>query len=110
VAFGFVGIGAIGMCYLWWRQGKDKKYEWLYQSLFSPGISTGFAGLTSTLVNLFSDEGGTLGGSTTATLTAVIGCIVICTFLTIFYWIRNMFMNATADSTPATVVPSSDKA
>src|SRR6266851_2717333 len=78
VAFGCVGVGAIGMCLIWWYQASKGKYVWLHQSLFIPGISTGFAGLTSTLVNMFSNDNGSLGSSTTATLTAVIACIVIC--------------------------------
>jgi len=88
VAFGCVGVGAIALCLIWWYQARQRKYVWLHQSLFIPGISTGFAGLTSTLVNLFSNDNGSLGASTTATLTSVIVCIVICIVFAIYYRFR----------------------
>jgi hypothetical protein len=60
----------------------------LHQGLFIPGISTGFAGLASALVNMFCNGNGSPDTPTTATLTAAIVCIVSCIVLAIYYRFR----------------------
>jgi hypothetical protein len=111
VGFGCIGVGAIGMCLIWWYQARKGKYVWLHQGLFIPGISTGSAGLGSALVNVFYNDNSSLDTSTTVTLTAAIVCIVICIVLAIYYRFRKTDLSdgetGGEAGAPAKVEPSS---
>ncbi|KAG8679631.1 hypothetical protein FRC09_018836 [Ceratobasidium sp. 395] len=96
-------IGAAGMCWLWYRWHRN--FIWLVNRIFlydlslhhygqnqpilmfliSPGALHGLAGEISTLVNVFSQQGGKF--STTALVTATVtgACTVVCGVLVIFY-------------------------
>jgi hypothetical protein len=50
------GIGAIGMVWLWWRWRVN--FVWLLNKIFLPGCLNSFAGLISTLINVYSQQGG----------------------------------------------------
>ena len=62
------GIGAIGMMYLWFRWRAN--FVWLLNRIFLPGCLNSFAGLISTLVNVYSQQGG--NWSVTAWITAAV--------------------------------------
>jgi hypothetical protein len=51
------GIGAAGMIWLWWRWRRN--FVWLLNKIFLPGSLNSFAGLISTLINVYSQQGGT---------------------------------------------------
>ncbi|KAJ1301979.1 hypothetical protein OPQ81_000815 [Rhizoctonia solani] len=76
-------IGAIGMIWLWHRWHKN--FIWLVNRIFPPGTLHGLAGEISTLVNVFSQQGGSF--STTAIVTTIVtgACAVICGILVLFY-------------------------
>lgn len=69
------GIGALGMVWLWWRWRQN--YVWLLNRIFLPGCLNSFAGLISTLVSVYSQQGGSW--SVTAWITAAVtgGCMII---------------------------------
>ena len=50
------GIGAGGMLWLWWRWRQN--FVWLLNKIFLPGSLNSFAGLISTLINVYSQQGG----------------------------------------------------
>ncbi|KAH7322181.1 hypothetical protein B0J17DRAFT_554666, partial [Rhizoctonia solani] len=76
-------IGAIGMIWLWHRWHKN--FIWLVNRIFIPGTLHGLAGEISTLVNVFSQQGGRF--STTAIITTIVtgACTVVCGVLVLFY-------------------------
>jgi hypothetical protein len=47
----FCAVGSIGLLCLVW--GHWSKYDWLLNNVFIPGMSSGYAGLVSTLVKLY---------------------------------------------------------
>ncbi|KUJ15806.1 uncharacterized protein LY89DRAFT_558395, partial [Mollisia scopiformis] len=50
------GIGALGMIWLW--HAHSNNYVWLLNRIFLPGCLNSFAGLISTLINVYSQQGG----------------------------------------------------
>lgn len=50
------GIGALGMIWLWFRWRAN--YVWLLNRIFLPGCLNSFAGLISTLINVYSQQDG----------------------------------------------------
>lgn len=61
-------------------------YGWLVGNIFVPGMSSGLAGLISTLVNLYgSGERVHYDATTTVTLAVTGGCTVICGFLAVVF-------------------------
>jgi hypothetical protein len=68
-------LGALGMLYLWFRH-KDN-FVWLLNRIFLPGCLNSFAGFISTLVNVYSQQGG--DWSVTARVTAIVtgSCMVV---------------------------------
>lgn len=77
------GIGAAGMIWLWYRWHNN--FIWLVNRIFLPGCLHGLAGEISTLVNVFSQQGGKF--STTALVTTIVtaACTVVCGALVLFY-------------------------
>jgi len=70
------GIGAGGMLWLWWRW--QANYVWLLNRIFLPGCLNSLAGLISTLINVYSQQGG--NWSITARVTAIVtGSIMVIT-------------------------------
>lgn len=51
------GFGAGGMICLYWRWRQN--FVWLLNKIFLPGCLNSFAGLISTLINVYSQQGGT---------------------------------------------------
>jgi hypothetical protein len=75
-------VGGIGLLYLVVSHWGN--YDWLLGNIFIPGISSGFAGLISTFVNIYSSEDRVQYGATTiVTLAVTGGCIVICGVLAV---------------------------
>ncbi|CAE6466051.1 unnamed protein product [Rhizoctonia solani] len=76
-------VGAIGMIWLWHRWHMN--FIWLVNRIFIPGTLHGLAGEISTLVNVFSQQGGRF--STTAIVTTIVTgvCTVVCGVLVLFY-------------------------
>ncbi|CZR60542.1 uncharacterized protein PAC_10438 [Phialocephala subalpina] len=81
------GIGAIGMSWLWYKWHQN--YVWLLNRIFLPGCLNSFAGLISTLVQVYSQQGG--DWSITARVTAIVtGAAMIVTgvlFALYNFWI-----------------------
>jgi hypothetical protein len=81
------GIGALGMIWLWFRWRAN--YVWLLNRIFLPGFLNSFAGLISTLVNVYSqqDSKWSVTARVTATVTGV--CMVVTGMLFALYnfWI-----------------------
>jgi hypothetical protein len=81
------GIGALGMIWLWFRWRAN--YVWLLNRIFLPGFLNSFAGLISTLVNVYSqqDSKWSVTAWVTATVTGV--CMVVTGILFALYnfWI-----------------------
>ena len=69
------GIGAGGMIWLWWRWRAN--FVWLLNKVFLPGCLNSLAGLISTLINVYSQQGG--AWSITARVTAIVtgSCMVV---------------------------------
>jgi len=61
-------IGAGGMIWLWWTWRHN--FVWLLNKIFMPGCLNSIAGLMNTLVNVYSQQGGTW--SVTAKVTAIV--------------------------------------
>ncbi|KAF7313844.1 hypothetical protein HMN09_00541900 [Mycena chlorophos] len=83
IAFTCAGIGALGMLWLWWRWNQN--YLWLNHRIFSPGMLNSFAGIVSTLVNVYGVQHGEF--SKTAKVTIIVTCAsaIVCGSLTLFY-------------------------
>ncbi|KAF9004587.1 hypothetical protein BDQ17DRAFT_400427 [Cyathus striatus] len=83
IAFLCSGIGAAGMCYLWWRWRNN--YIWLVNQIFLPGLLNSLAGVISTLANVFGVQHGEF--STTGKVTIIVTTITagISGILTLFY-------------------------
>jgi hypothetical protein len=70
------GIGAGGMIWLWWRWRDN--FVWLLNKIFLPGCLNSLAGLISTLINVYSQQGG--AWSVTAKVTAIVtGSVMVIT-------------------------------
>jgi len=54
IGFTCCGIGALGLCILWWRWSHN--YIWLLTSIFIPGMFSGLSGLISIFVNLYGPQ------------------------------------------------------
>jgi len=81
------GIGAMGMIWLWWRWRAN--YVWLLNRIFLPGCLNSFAGLISTLVNVYSQQDGKWSVTAWVTATVTGACMVITGILFALYnfWI-----------------------
>jgi hypothetical protein len=82
-------IGAAGMIWLWWRWHAN--YVWLLNRIFLPGCLNSLAGLVSTLINVYGQQGGIW--SITARVTGIVtgSIMVVCGVLFGLYnfWILN---------------------
>ncbi|CAE6531077.1 unnamed protein product [Rhizoctonia solani] len=76
-------IGAIGMIWLWHRWHTN--FIWLVNRIFLPGTLHGLAGEISTLVNVFSQQGGRFSTTAIVTTTVTGACAAVCGVLVLFY-------------------------
>lgn len=83
VGFSCCIIGAIGMCFLWWRQRAN--YPWLVSNIFVPVWLSGMAGLVSTFVGIYAHNNGAYTTLSIATVAVTGASVVICGFLAAFY-------------------------
>ncbi|KAJ7750414.1 hypothetical protein DFH07DRAFT_546361 [Mycena maculata] len=83
VAFVCSGIGAIGMVWLWWRWSKN--YIWLNNRVFLPGATNSFAGVVSTLVNVYGVQHGEFVTTSKVTLIVTAAAAGILGALTLTY-------------------------
>ncbi|PQE05758.1 pho85 cyclin-1 protein [Rutstroemia sp. NJR-2017a BVV2] len=69
-------IGTIGLCFLWFKHRRN--FVWLLNKIFLPGALNGATGLMSTLVAVYSQQGGhwSVTARTTAIVTGVV--MVVC--------------------------------
>ncbi|GLB41047.1 hypothetical protein LshimejAT787_0902620 [Lyophyllum shimeji] len=83
IAFLCCGIGAAGMCYLWWKWMYN--YVWLVNKIFLPGFLNSLAGLISTIANIYGVQNGEF--SRTGKITIIVTAVStgICGFLTLYY-------------------------
>jgi len=81
------GIGALGMIWLWWRWRSN--FVWLLNRIFLPGCLNSFAGLISTLVQVYSQQHGVWSVTAWVTATVTGACMVITGVLFALYnfWI-----------------------
>lgn len=91
IAWICTGIGGCGMIWLWWRWHDN--YIWIVNRIFVPGLLNSFAGVISTLTNVYGSQGGFF--STTAKSTIIVTGVltVICGILVLVYQfglIRNL--------------------
>ncbi|CAF9926293.1 MAG: hypothetical protein ALECFALPRED_003409 [Alectoria fallacina] len=80
-------IGGAGMVWLWWRWRSN--YIWLINKIFLVGLLNSVAGLISTLINVYSQQGGRF--SITAKIT--VGATASCTGITaLLYFLYNFWI------------------
>ncbi|KAF8066775.1 hypothetical protein FPV67DRAFT_1417146 [Lyophyllum atratum] len=83
IAFICCGIGAGGMCYLWWRWMYN--YVWLVNRIFLPGLLNSLAGLISTLANIYGVQHGEFSTPGKVTITVTGASTLICGVATSYY-------------------------
>ncbi|KAJ6598459.1 hypothetical protein DFH09DRAFT_1258483 [Mycena vulgaris] len=83
VAFVCSGIGALGMLWLWWRWNRN--YIWLNNRIFLPGTLNSFAGIVSTLVNVYGVQHGVFVTSSKVTIIVTVAAAALCGGLTLLY-------------------------
>jgi hypothetical protein len=82
----FCGLGAAGMCVLWWRWSRN--YVWLLSKIFMPGALNGLAGIASTLASVLGSQNGVFSRSSISTLAVTGGTCAVCGLLAAFYtWV-----------------------
>jgi hypothetical protein len=94
VGFSLIGLGALGMCLIW--RCKRKDVDWLLQCLFIPAVTHGFAGFTTTLVNIYFNDNGIFDGPSIAALAVACTYTAIAFSLTLYYWIARRAEDTTA--------------
>lgn len=77
------GIGAVGMCWLWWRWMNN--YVWLVNRIFLPGLLNAFAGIISTLVGVYGQQNKQFSTTSKITIVVTTAVAVICGGLTGIY-------------------------
>jgi len=87
VACSCSGIGALGMCWFWYRW--QSNYIWLIKNIFMPGALNSVAGVISTLSSVYATYNTTrkftFSGTSKSTIIATGGLTVVCGMLTVFY-------------------------
>jgi hypothetical protein len=94
VGFSLIGLGAIGMCLIW--RCKRKDVDWLLQCLFIPAVTHGFAGFTTTLVNVYFNDNGIFSGPSVAALAVACAYTAITLSLALYYWISRRAEDTTS--------------
>jgi len=81
------GVGALGMIWLWFRWRAN--FVWLLNRIFLPGCLNSFAGLISTLVQVYSQQQGNWSITAYVTIAVTGSCMVITGILFAVYnfWI-----------------------
>lgn len=85
------GVGGCGMIWLWWRW--QNNYIWIVNRIFVPGLLNSFAGVISTLTNVYGSQGGVFSSSAKSTIIVTGSLTVICGILVLVYQfglIRNL--------------------
>lgn len=83
IAFICCGIGAAGMCWLWWRWMYN--YIWLTNRIFLPGFLNSLAGVITTLANVFGVQHGEFSTTSKVTIIVTGASTVACGALTLYY-------------------------
>ncbi|TFK69990.1 hypothetical protein BDN72DRAFT_839599 [Pluteus cervinus] len=83
IAFLCTGIGAAGMCWLWWRWKYN--YIWVTEKIFIPGLMNSIAGIISTLSSVFGAQGGEFSKTSKITIVVTSTIAVICGLLVVIY-------------------------
>ncbi|KAI0029606.1 hypothetical protein K488DRAFT_27157, partial [Vararia minispora EC-137] len=83
IAFVLSGIGAGGMCWLWWRWSRN--YVWLLSHIFVPGALNGLVGVFSTLAAVLGTQHAIFAPSAITTLAVTGATAVICGALAGWY-------------------------
>ncbi|EIW75734.1 hypothetical protein CONPUDRAFT_65699 [Coniophora puteana RWD-64-598 SS2] len=83
IAWICTGIGAVGMCYLWWRW--QNNYIWLCNRIFLPGLLNSLAGIISTLTSVFGAQHGVFTATSKSTIIVTGAVAGICAALFGFY-------------------------
>ncbi|TFK31631.1 hypothetical protein BDQ12DRAFT_707931 [Crucibulum laeve] len=77
------GIGAAGMCWLWWRWMYN--YVWLVNRIFLPGLLNCLTGIISTLVNVFGVQHGEFTATSKSTIVVTSAGALVSGLLTLYY-------------------------
>lgn len=91
IAWICTGIGGCGMIWLWWRWHDN--YIWIVNRIFVPGLLNSFAGVISTLTNVYGSQGGFFSTTAKSTIIVTGAITVICGILVLVYQfglIRNL--------------------
>ncbi|KAJ7813999.1 hypothetical protein B0H14DRAFT_2376402, partial [Mycena olivaceomarginata] len=83
IAWVCTGVGAAGMCYLWYRWRKN--YIWCLNRVFLPGLMNSLAGVLSTLASVLGSQNSTFSISSTSTIVVTSAIAGICGILSAFY-------------------------
>ncbi|KAJ7157637.1 hypothetical protein C8R43DRAFT_883320 [Mycena crocata] len=83
VAWVCTGVGAAGMCWLWYRW--QANYIWLVNRIFMPGFLNSLAGVLSTLASVLGSQDATLSVSSKSTIIVTSAVAGITGGLTGFY-------------------------
>ncbi|KAL0958849.1 hypothetical protein HGRIS_014168 [Hohenbuehelia grisea] len=83
IAWVCCAIGAIGMCYMWWRWMNN--YIWLVNRVFLPGFLNSLTGMISTIVNVYGVQHGHFSTSSKITLAVTGAAAIITGALTLVY-------------------------
>ncbi|KAL6719960.1 hypothetical protein ACLMJK_001881 [Lecanora helva] len=87
IAGGLGVVGGVGVGGLWWRWRGN--YVWLVQRIFLVLTLNALAGLISTLINVYSQQGGRFSITAKVTVMVTGGCTVVMALLFLIYnnWI-----------------------
>lgn len=91
IAWICTGVGGCGMIWLWWRWHDN--YIWIVNRIFVPGLLNSFAGVISTLTNVYGSQGGFFSTTAKSTIIVTGAITVICGILVLVYQfglIRNL--------------------
>ncbi|PFH51620.1 hypothetical protein AMATHDRAFT_142240, partial [Amanita thiersii Skay4041] len=83
IAFICCGVGAAGMCYLWWRWMNN--YVWLTNKIFIPGLLNSLAGVISTIANVYGVQDGQFSTTSKVTIIVTVVSTAVCGVLCLFY-------------------------
>lgn len=91
IAWLCTGVGGCGMIWLWWRWHDN--YIWIVNRIFVPGLLNSFAGVISTLTNVYGSQGGFFSTTAKSTIIVTGAITVVCGILVLVYqfgMIRNL--------------------
>lgn len=77
------GVGVVGCLWLWWKHRNN--YVWVIHRIFLPALLNSIAGLISTIVNVYSAQGGQFSVTARVTVVVTSACSVVAAALFLLY-------------------------